>query len=127
MRPHRSRCSSTLSESNKPRSSGRTPMIRRTSIGCVATSRPQIRALPASNGSSPVNIFKRVDLPAPLGPSRAQIPERISSETPSTATNSPKRLTADWHEIIFKKKSFETEYDLGSFSADHRCETLLEL
>src|SRR5829696_456640 len=48
---------------------------------------------PVSGVSSPAMMRSRVDLPPPLGPSRAvSEPDGISTETSSRATNSPNRF-----------------------------------
>ena len=54
---------------------------------------PAMRTLPASGSRKPVIIFMVVDLPAPLGPRKPSTsPRTTSSDMPSTATISPKRL-----------------------------------
>src|ERR1700686_2259 len=69
-------------------------MLRLTSSGCVATSKPPTIARPEVGGNSPQRIRMVVDLPAPLGPRNPKISPRFtSSETRSTAVKSPKRLT----------------------------------
>ena len=57
--------------------------------------RSPIRISPPSGASSPATISRMVDLPQPLGPISARCsPVARSSETPSTAATSPKRLTS---------------------------------
>src|SRR5579863_6744873 len=69
-------------------------MLRLTSSGCVATSKPPTVARPEVGGSSPHKMRMVVDLPAPLGPRNPKISPRFtSSETRSTAVKSPKRFT----------------------------------
>src|SRR5580692_232047 len=69
-------------------------MLRRISSDCVATSRPPTVASPEVGPSRPHRMRMVVDFPAPLGPRKPKIsPRPISSETLSTATKSPKRLT----------------------------------
>src|SRR3954469_211318 len=52
-----------------------------------------MHTVPASAVSRPAMTRSRVDLPPPLGPSRAvNDPDGISTETSSRATKSPKRL-----------------------------------
>src|SRR5260370_39273617 len=69
-------------------------MLRLTSSGCVATSKPPTLARPEVGGSNPHRMRIVVDLPAPLGPRNPKISPRFtSSETRSTAVKSPKRLT----------------------------------
>src|SRR5712691_3422840 len=69
-------------------------MLRLTSSGCVATSKPPTVARPEVGGNSPQRMRIVVDLPAPLGPRKPKISPRFtSSETRSTAVKSPKRLT----------------------------------
>src|SRR3954470_23959563 len=53
---------------------------------------PRKRTLPEVARSSPAIRFRKVDLPAPLGPITAcASPSRNESETPSTAASAPKR------------------------------------
>ncbi len=67
-----------------------TPIARRTRSGSRSTSSPATRADPESGLVSVVRIFTAVDLPAPLGPSRAKIvPLRTSRLRPSSARTSP--------------------------------------
>src|SRR5215470_5445008 len=66
----------------KPRSSGRSTSIRRSSS----------QMLPPESGSSPATQLSAVDLPQPEGPSRAtNSPRRIVSVRPSSAVVSWKR------------------------------------
>src|ERR1700694_2533334 len=68
-------------------------MLRLTSSGCLATSKPPTVARPEVGGNSPQRIRIVVDLPAPFGPRKPKISPRFtSSETLSTATKSPNRL-----------------------------------
>src|SRR5215207_4663746 len=65
--------------------------------GTRVTSLPWMRIVPALGSSNPAISRSRVVLPQPLGPSRAKnSPRAISSETPSTAVTSPKRLVTVW-------------------------------
>jgi hypothetical protein len=60
-------------------------------------SRPSISTVPASGRSSPAITRSRVDLPLPLGPSRAvSEPLGISTDTSSSAAKSPNRLDTPW-------------------------------
>src|SRR5688572_26514255 len=69
------------------------PMSRRAG-GMAVMSRPSTRTLPASGVSKPATTLSRVVLPDPLGPRMvSSSPEAMSSETPSSATTSPKCLT----------------------------------
>src|SRR6202166_4131173 len=69
-------------------------MLRLTSSGCGATSKPPTVARPEVGRSSPQRMRIVVDLPAPLGPRNPKISPRFtSSETRSTAVKSPKRFT----------------------------------
>src|ERR1019366_6744427 len=96
-----SRCSSTVRSSNKPRSSGSTPMRRFNSSGLAAELRPHTVTSPAEGASRPVIIFTVVDLPAPFGPRNAQMaPAATSRLSPSTAVKSPKRRVRLRQEII---------------------------
>src|SRR6267142_6869797 len=87
-----------LSESKRPRSSGMTPMMRRTARGSFGMSMLSMLTWPASGERSVVRIFRRVDFPAPLGPRMAQMPLGISRETSFTAIRLAKRLVmlAQW-------------------------------
>ena len=59
----------------------------------AVTSSSAIRTAPLSGFSSPAMIRSSVDLPLPLGPSKATSdPVGTSSETSSSATKSPNRL-----------------------------------
>ena len=69
MRPTKRRYSGPVSVSNRPISSGITPIVRLTPIGSATTSRPSTVMRPELGRSSPVIIFSVVDLPAPLRPS----------------------------------------------------------
>src|SRR5215469_12725361 len=94
--------------SNSPRLSGKIPAILLTSSGILCTSRPATAASPEAGASSPVNIFMSVDLPAPFGPSSAQMrPAGISNDAWSTAFRSPN--------CILKLRA-EINYDLTDFS-----------
>ena len=56
-------------------------------------SAPSMRIVPALGNSKPASIRSSVVLPDPEPPSRQKIsPRRMSSDTSSTATKSPKRL-----------------------------------
>src|SRR6476469_6249574 len=69
-------------------------MLRRISSGWDATSKPLTDPRPDVGVRSPQRIRMVVDLPAPLGPRKPKIsPFATWSETWSTATKSPKRLT----------------------------------
>src|SRR5258708_34816492 len=69
-------------------------MLCRISSDCVATSNPPTVARPDVGASNPHKMRIVVDLPAPLGPRKPKTsPCATSSETLSTATKSPKRLT----------------------------------
>src|SRR4029079_7091630 len=62
---------------------------------------------PASGTSSPAMTRSRVDLPPPLGPSRAvSEPDGTSTETSSRATNSPNLL-------VMRRASIPTSGLLG--------------
>src|ERR1035437_2711654 len=101
MSPVSSRCSSTVRSSNKPRSSGSTPMRRFNSSGLAAAFRPHTVTSPDVGPSNPVIICTVVDLPAPFGPRNAQIaPAATSRFSPFTAVNSPKRRDRLRQEII---------------------------
>src|SRR5579863_5124721 len=69
------------------------PMFFLISSDCVATSKPATVAVPEVGPINPQRIRIVVDFPAPLGPRNPKIsPCRISIDTRSTATKSPKRL-----------------------------------
>src|SRR5258707_15491362 len=69
-------------------------MLWRISSDCVATSNPPTVARPEVGASNPHRMRMVVDFPAPLGPRKPKTsPCATSSETLSTATKSPKRLT----------------------------------
>ena len=52
-------------------------------------SAPSTRTVPLVGGVSPHMTLNKVDLPAPLGPSRAVTPARTEKLTSDTATTSP--------------------------------------
>src|SRR5262245_9767209 len=52
-------------------------------------SRPSRRAVPLSGSNSVARIFIKVDLPAPFGPIRPNMPTGISRETPRRARTFP--------------------------------------
>ena len=67
-------------------SCGTSPIWRMASLRRVARSMPNTSTLPALRFTSELVIPIRVDLPAPLGPSRAKkSPGMTSSETPLSA------------------------------------------
>src|SRR5215472_4143404 len=71
----------------KPRSSGRSASIRRSSS----------QMLPPESASKPATQLSAVDLPQPEGPSRAtNSPRRIVSVSPSSAVVSWKRRVTRW-------------------------------
>ena len=62
--------------------------------GMAVMSTPSTVTDPASGVSKPATTLSSVVLPEPLGPRMvSSSPEATSSETPSSATTSPKRLT----------------------------------
>src|SRR5260370_33919587 len=86
-----------LRASKSPRLSGKIPEARFTASGSLRTSKPATEASPEVGSSNPVSIFIKVDLPAPFGPSSAQMaPEGISNDTRSTAVKPPKRRVRLW-------------------------------
>src|ERR1700761_8358735 len=63
--------------------------------GIAVMSAPSTNTLPASAVSKPATTLSKVVLPEPLGPRMVRSsPEAMSSETPSSATTSPNRLTS---------------------------------
>src|SRR5688572_19288166 len=65
------------------------------------TSWPRIETSPVSGVSSPAMIRSRVDLPLPLGPSRAvSEPPAMASETLSTATKPLSNRLVTWRTAI---------------------------
>ena len=63
--------------------------------GIVVMSAPSTLTEPPSGVSKPATTFSSVVLPEPLGPRMvSSSPEAMASETPSSATTSPKRLTS---------------------------------
>ena len=70
-----------------------TPICRRTSVGCWATSMPATSARPASGRVRVVRMRTAVVLPAPLGPSMPRIvPSATSRSSPRRAWVLPKCL-----------------------------------
>src|SRR5690606_36121860 len=68
-------------------------MRARTARGEVATSKPATLARPPVGRASVHSILMVVDLPAPLGPRKANTsPGRTANDTSTTASRSPKRL-----------------------------------
>src|SRR6266446_3990287 len=66
--------------------------ISRLAGGTVVMSSPSTRTRPPSGLSKPATTFNSVVLPEPLGPRMVKSsPEAMSSDTPSSATTSPKR------------------------------------
>ena len=65
---------------------GTTPMAARASRGRSSMSRPQIETLPVVFLVRPARMLMKVDLPAPLGPSRPKIePRGIARSMPFSA------------------------------------------
>src|SRR5580698_785482 len=63
--------------------------------GMAVMSTPSTFTVPAAAVSKPATTLSKVVLPEPLGPRIvSNSPEAMSSETPSSATTSPKRLTS---------------------------------
>jgi hypothetical protein len=86
--------------SNRPRFSGSTPIRRFTSSGCATTSNPQTEAWPDVGARSPESILTVVDLPAPLGPRKAQmVPLATSKDREFTAVTAPNCLVS-WKQEI---------------------------
>src|SRR5579859_5481349 len=72
---------------------GITPMLLRTSLADVRTSNPLTRAVPLVGSMRVVNMRIRVDLPAPLGPSKPKIsPCSTEKLISSTAVKVPNRF-----------------------------------
>ena len=68
------------------------PMSRRAG-GSAVISAPSTRTVPASGVSKPATTLSSVVLPDPLGPRIVRSsPSATSSDTPSSAKTSPKRL-----------------------------------
>ena len=66
-------------------------------------SEPLTTIVPESGTSSPAITRSSVDLPEPLGPSRAvSLPSGASNEMSSRAVKSPKRLETDSTAITFR-------------------------
>ncbi len=85
---------------------GTTPMAARASRGVASMSRPQIFTVPEDLRQSPARMLMKVDLPAPLGPSRPKIePRGIIRSTPArasfsgTALEAGKVLVSPWASI----------------------------
>src|SRR5262245_32767238 len=83
------------------------PMARRTRSGSRNTSKPATRAEPESGRDNVLRIFIVVDLPAPLGPSNANIaPASTVKLRPSSArTLPPYVLTRSWASIAGAARS----------------------
>ena len=69
--------------------------IRRVMAGLARGSSPKIRTVPCDGLASPHRIRNKVDLPAPLGPSRAVTPGPTSKLTSERATTEPNHF-ASW-------------------------------
>src|SRR5258708_20285585 len=84
-------------------------MIRLTASGWAPASRPPTVTAPESGRARVVKMRIVVDLPAPLGPSRAKTePAETSRLTPSSATTlSPYRLTRSRASIAADLPMFE--------------------
>jgi hypothetical protein len=82
-----------VSRSGSARPSGSTPTRARAATGSAQTSRPKIRATPASGRNNPTAMDKLVVLPAPFGPTRPKNdPGGTTRVTSSTATLGPNCL-----------------------------------
>jgi hypothetical protein len=58
-------------------------------LGSFKTSTPSSVTLPDVGSSSPAKIFMKVDLPAPFGPSKPNMPGETSRSTPFNAVTGP--------------------------------------
>src|SRR4051794_33824438 len=79
--------------SNRPSCCGTSPMWR-SSLVSVRGSRPRIRIVPCDGVVRPQSTRSNVDLPAPLGPSRAVTPGATENETSDMATRSRNHFDA---------------------------------
>ena len=98
--------------------------ISRRAGGSRVMSVPSTLTVPASGFSKPATTFSSVVLPEPLGPRIvSSSPEAMSSDTPSSATTSPKRLTRP--SISRSADRDATHQPFLSFQAFHSSSALL--
>ena len=92
-RPINSRLSRPLRYGSTVACCEATPILRRTSSACEATSKPATEAWPSVGIDSVVSMRIAVVLPAPLWPSRpSTVPGATSRSSPRSAQRSPNRF-----------------------------------
>src|SRR5207248_8929036 len=96
-----------------------------TASGSLATFKPHTDASPDVGASSPVSILTVVDLPAPLGPRKAQIvPLATSSVRWSTAVKPPKRRVRSRHEIMASEAESQAKLDPAGVKSGRKSQRL---